>query len=69
MQVDGVQNLIPEEGGEGRLGVWELKDCGSSAGGGRTHTEAWGRQVEPEERGQCRQELSWPCWVVGGTRR
>lgn len=52
MQLDGVQNLIPEEGGEGRLGVWELKDCGSSEGGDRTHTEAWGRQVEPEERRQ-----------------
>lgn len=74
MHLGGVQGLIPEKEGEGRLGGWELKDCESSEGEGiwkasRTGTEAWGRQAEPEERGRCRQELSRQCWVVSGTGR
>lgn len=45
MHLGGVQGLIPEKEGEGRLGGWELKDCESSEGEGiweasRTGTEA-----------------------------
>lgn len=32
MHLGGVQGLIPEKEGEGRLGGWELKDCESSEG-------------------------------------
>lgn len=43
----GVQNLIPEEVGEGRLCGWEPKGWGGSEGEGigeasRTGTEVWG---------------------------
>lgn len=58
--VGGVQNLRPEEVGEGRWCGWEPQGCGGSEGKGimeasRTGTELWGGQVEPEERGHCSQ--------------
>lgn len=62
-KADGVDRNLKTVGARrGWGGGWGCIQEASRAG-----TEAWGGQAEPEERGPCRQELSWQCWVEGGT--